>query len=413
MEQPASRSSADQPEYAHGNRLPFGRHGWWVTALLVLLSSATLLLAGFLGYHLTGGGYSEQTAIVLRLRLVLGEGQSVGDSLQIRRLDPQGRAFAAGSIMRLPAESFPVLEWRIDGLTPRAEVLFTWTTSADPTQTRSLPIGDVSVGTGKLRLDDDPHWNQTILTVGLMVRGTLLEPLSIHRLALEPDRSSATALLEQLWSEWTAFEGWHPYSINFIIGGARRDRLLSPTLAAAAWVGLSALLYAGLIVIRRRTWDIKPFILFFFAGWLALDGRWQLDLWRQLEITRETFAGKNWEEKRLAAEDSGLFQFAQTIKEQLTQDPARIFIITHNLLGTQYYRRVRMHYFLLPYNVSAQWTEPPPPAQTRAGDYLLFLYPVEGVTYDQASRTLLWGEDSALTVEPILKSRRGVLFQVR
>ncbi|MEZ5583166.1 MAG: hypothetical protein R3F37_10750 [Candidatus Competibacteraceae bacterium] len=143
--------------------------------------------------------------------------------------------------------------------------------------------------------------------------------------------------------------------------------------AVALWVGLCIVIYFGVLVIRRLPVTIVPFAAFILTGWLVLDARWQWSLWNQLESTEAQFSGKDWQEKRLAGEDGGLFQFILEIKSLLPAEPARIFIISADPFEGTRYLRSRARYHLLPHNVFPLLSSLPTHAQP--GDYLLVFPP--------------------------------------
>ena len=57
--------------------------------------------------------------------------------------------------------------------------------------------------------------------------------------------------------------------------------------------------------------------LMFVAAWFVLDARWQWNLARQVVVTARTYAGKDWREKHLAAEDGPLFEFIEKVRAKL------------------------------------------------------------------------------------------------
>ncbi len=62
--------------------------------------------------------------------------------------------------------------------------------------------------------------------------------------------------------------------------------------------------------------------------------RWQLNLWRQLDMTRFQYAGKSWEDKRLAAEDGRLFAFMREAKAKIGDAPAHVFVFCGRGIST-------------------------------------------------------------------------------
>jgi len=229
------------------------------------------------------------------------------------------------------------------------------------------------------------------------------------RIGMEVPRPGARGLLRRLVTEWSAFEGWSVQSINFTTGGGR-DGLFPPALAAGVWVGLAALIHLGLARRRRQPPSGRCLTAIFLAGWAMLDLRWQVDLTRQLALTRRQYAGKSGDEKRLAAADRSLYLFAKTVKRRLDAAPSRVFLVSEDLFGDRYFRRVRTHYFLLPHNVSSLWTSVPEASQTRTGDYVLIMRPGVEVAFDSERRVLGAG---SLPVELLLDGHEGLLFRVR
>jgi hypothetical protein len=67
--------------------------------------------------------------------------------------------------------------------------------------------------------------------------------------------------------------------------------------------------------------------IFFIAGWLLLDGRWQFNLVRQIDVTAKQYAGKTWRERHLAAEDGQLFAFVEKVRAKLPPPPRRVFVV--------------------------------------------------------------------------------------
>ncbi len=232
---------------------------------------------------------------------------------------------------------------------------------------------------------------------------------------LTGDRSSLgiTGLLIRLWREWTVFDGWRGHSTHFIFGVAP-SALLSPVIAAAAWGGLSAVLYMGLLRWRQQTWKLWPFALLFLLVWMILDARWQVNLWRQMGVTRQQYAGKTWEEKRLVAGDGALFRFVSEVKQWLPERPVRIFIVSatpHQRGGTEYIR-LRTHYHLLPHNVYSAKARPPSQQQARTGDFILILNPIPAVRYAPRHKLLYWTRQHAIAAEPLYEAPTGSLYRV-
>ena len=80
-----------------------------------------------------------------------------------------------------------------------------------------------------------------------------------------------------------------------------------------------------------RAAEIDPYAALFLLGWLVLDLRWQWDLRLRLEQTVERFAGKNEEDRRLAALDGDLYRFLLEVRQHfLPERPVRLFIVVRS-----------------------------------------------------------------------------------
>jgi hypothetical protein len=231
-------------------------------------------------------------------------------------------------------------------------------------------------------------------------------------LKLKAATPSVAELLSRLWQEWITAEGWHIYSVNFVVGGPRLALVL-PALAVGAWMSLSCLLYAGLTLVRRWPWRMQPFAVFFLVGWLALDARWQWDLWQQLQATYAHFAGKNWQERKLSDRDGELYQFIQDVKQKLPHKPVRVFVASADLQGDSRFNCLRAQYHLAPHNAYACLEQPPASGTAHPGDYLLILQPAANISYSSEEKVLHWDQNETLAVEPIHIAEAGVLFRVR
>ena len=381
---------------------------------VVLIISAGLVIMLFLGYYLTGERFAEKNTVVFekeRLKLVAGQGDGQAGGVEIRQLSEQGFALVISAPSKLPAAFFSEFVWDMTGLQEGTAVNFAWVTAARPNAVHETPLAHFGLNQGKVSLAGIREWQGVIAGIGLRVLGPLPEPITLHKLILQPAAPDPRLLLTSLWREWTSFEGWKNYTIN-VVPGTPRNALFPPVLAAAAWIVLAGLLY--IVIAGWRGWprSILPFVLIFMIAWLVLDARWQLELWRQLNITYERFAGKNWQEKRLADRDGKLFRFISEIRSKLPELPTRIFLVNAEPGGATFYRRGRAHYHLLPHNVYSSLKRLPTRKMARKGDYILILKPFNNLIYDANRQLLRWGKRS-LPVEPVFSAAMGDLFKVR
>ena len=102
----------------------------------------------------------------------------------------------------------------------------------------------------------------------------------------------------------------------------------------------------------------------FVVAWTVLDLRWTSNLVRQGDATATSYAGKDWRERHLAAEDGPLFAFIEKARAKSPGSPARVFMVA----DADFFRG-RGAYHLYPHNV---YFEPyrnamPPPSDTAVG----------------------------------------------
>ena len=381
--------------------------------------SAVLIILSFLAYYMTGDRFAEENTIAFgpeKLKLITGQGGSTSQGIEVRRLADQGFALVISINTELPADFFSEFEWNIGGLQDKTPVQLAWIERSAPDRVNEVALVHYGMESGQVSLADIPEWRGVITGIGLRIRGPLPKPITVRSLTLKPASPSAFFLLASLWREWTAFEGWKGYTINFVVGGPLKTAL-PPTPTAAAWFGLSSLIYIVLVLKRKVSWSIQAFAVFFLVAWLALDARWQLDLWRQLQLTYSQFAGKNWREKHLADVDGRLFRFIESVKEKLSDTdglkPFRLFVVSAKPSTDTFYQRARAHYHLLPYNVFSRLSHPPSSQIAKEGDYVLILRPLPHLSYDPNNRLLQWNNGNSLAVDPVYSTQLGVLFKVR
>ena len=152
--------------------------------------------------------------------------------------------------------------------------------------------------------------------------------------------------------------------------------------------------------------DIRVILALVFLAWLALDMRWQLDLWHKLDLTRQRYAGKSWEEKHLAAEDGHLFDLMQQFRAKLPITQPRVF-----LFADEEYVRGRSAYHLYPFNVMSG-RDLLPARQFKSGDFIIILGKDE-VSFDPLHHLLTWKPQQQLAADLLLLATNNVLLRVR
>jgi hypothetical protein len=292
----------------------------------------------------------------------------------------------------------------------------------------------------------------------------LATPLTINGVSL----LSARAALPIMIKRWFALDRWQATSINFMDGDAV-EQDIAPVPAIAAIILLALALYWGLVKYKiarlskfvhdtdigkavdgitppspqpspaqagegvyslapgnggrrglgpegrgegeerqafsRISINVAVVWGVVFLGWFALDIRWQTNLLRQLDLTRQQFAGKSWEGKHLAAEDGALFDFVRQAKAKLPAASGRILYFSDDN-----FLRGRGAYHLYPRNVLAG-NDLPKAVQFRAGDTIV-LYAKKGVKYYPSRQVLAW-DDQSLQVETLMLAEGNAVLRVR
>ncbi len=349
------------------------------------------------------------------LDLLHAIGRFEQDSLRVLATPKGARARAFVSGVEFPASRGDYVEIDVDA-PPDVELFFLWSTEEDPTSVHGLPLPRGWSAATTIHLGAEAEWRGRIDGIGVGWTGPSRDPFEIRTLRLR-----SNGALASLWDEWTGFEGLSGHSMNFVIGGPRlSSRYLRPVptlglslLAALAGYGLACRW-------RRRRIRLRVVMALGVGAWLAADVRWKADLWRQLRLTQDRYAGKSWQEKRLSAEDGELFRFAMDVKAVLPQAPQVIFLVTRDPEGADRYLALRSRYHLLPHNVNSNYWHPPGPSEIRAGQYVLVFGPRPDVRYDEPSRRLRWSPDDGigagtarreLEVEPVFSSSLATLYR--
>ncbi|MEN8129597.1 MAG: hypothetical protein ABFS45_05255 [Pseudomonadota bacterium] len=263
-------------------------------------------------------------------------------------------------------------------------------------------------GQAHLALAHLPGWSGSVSEIGLLLRGQEGQALTLHGISLVPH--SLTSKLRADVAALLRPETWSQRSINFLVPPRTTGGIPLTSVAAAA-LGF-VVLFAALLLLFGKTRPAAPTVVVFafILVWLALDARWQSVLQHNLADAAETYTGKNWSAKQAAGRDGPLYRYAEELKHSVFPDvPQRIFII-HNSEGHKY-ARLRLQYHLLPHNVY-NFGKELPTRFSRAGDYVVFLGKVPGVSFDdEALRLNIKGQPS-IPAERIHRSRMGTVFRI-
>jgi hypothetical protein len=339
------------------------------------------------------------------LALVRGTGDLVADDLVLTATDGTGSAVISIN-SDFQSTEYPVVAWTAFDLPDNLEVRLLWRTDYASSKVNAVQL---SVASGRIlpvSLANNQGWLGRIKGLALLVSGPLHQPVRIRGVAIKP--AGALELLTDRAREWLTFEGWSGTSINTVTGGADLQDLPLPTLLAVAIVLAAAVCFG--LARRHRIAMVLPAVIgaVFVIGWLVLDARWVQNLGRQVTKTAEQYQGKDWRERRLAAEDGPLFAFIEKVRAKLPSTPARVFMVA----DTNYFRD-RGAYHLYPHNVYFDpWQNTMPiPSLMHAGDYLV-VYDRSGIQYDSTQKRLRWDANAPIAAEALLIEPGAALFRL-
>ena len=219
------------------------RPAGFLAVLLSAIGGGLFTITGFLLYYLSSSLTTAYPPLIWsgpEMPVVVGEGRQVADDLEIQPVN--NTVFFRFSAKGFMARPYDRLIWRIQGINPGQEVRLIWQIQSDSGNARQLPVQFNDLQTGSVQLRSQPDWQGYIVSLGLLVRGSFLQPLRIEKVELWPAPLSAAALLDQAWQEWTTSEYWSQRSAHFISGAPYRS-LFHPVVMTAVWIGLSVILY--------------------------------------------------------------------------------------------------------------------------------------------------------------------------
>jgi hypothetical protein len=377
-------------------------------AIALLAAAIALCSLAYLAVAVPGKWFSSASPkawFARDLQLSGGVGNPNGDELVISAPDATGSALVTVNT-DFRSSDYPVIAWAAIDVADQSDVRLLWRSDYAPAKLNSIRM---SIASGRLlpvSLAGNPDWLGRITGLALTIRGPFPQPVRIRGVAARP--MGAWELASDRVHEWLAFEGWTGTSINTVTGGADVQDLPLPALLAAG-IALAAL--AWFAIGRWGPVPLPPSVLalLFVVGWLVLDSRWTWDLVRQVRITAETYAGKDWRARHMAAEDGPLFAFIENVRAKLPPHPARVY-----MAADAHYFRSRGAYHLYPHNV---FMDPyrntiPLGSQMRSGDYLV-VYQRRGVQFDAGAQRLRWDGGEPIAAEALLIEPGAALFRIR
>ncbi len=257
-----------------------------------------------------------------------------------------------------------------------------------------------------LDLKRHPQWGGDISEYGFIFTEYGAQRWRLQELEFSPETLKQTWL--SIFSDWLEFEVWSQHSVNFIYGGAANGRL-SAVVVVGIWVLLSLLLYSLLMRRKKQAVSARKIAAVLLFGWMLLDARWLFNLYQQMQLTHNVYAGKSLAEQYESGLDADYYRYFQHLKnEVLPANPQFIYVLDKK---TDYYR-AKIPWWLAPHNVFNRDSYPRPEYREKGG-YILILLPVPGLRFDQRTGALRWGENGSLPVVPVYLDPLGALYKIR
>lgn len=338
-----------------------------------------------------------------KLQWVQGKGSIETTGITIQRLSEQGLALLSSpQSVRFSTQSLHQLSYCIETDTADLRLRLLWTLQHTGNQIHSI---DLTTNAGCHQLL--PNWRGLVTGIGLQLEGDLQQPFVLTEFTVRPSPLTSSQLAQQLWQDWTQYQGWHASSVNFIRLGSMQPLVALPLLLAV-WVVLSSVLFKFLYWSGQLGWAVWVSVL---IAWLLLDGLWLRELGQRTWATHQQMADKTLS-KRLEVYDGDLIDTLEKLRSELPSTPQRVFILADSEHRTQ---KARLHYHLLPHNIYSY--EKNPLAAARPGDYLIIMGRLENIRYRnrKGREALFWGANNQhqLAVKPLYGDANAALFAVR
>ncbi len=320
--------------------------------ILSLLIAAALLLAG------TGAYYFADQRYLQRLSLQWPMASDAAREIVLGPLDAQGQWVHALPLpYPLPAHRYASFHvQRTDTHVPVQ--LFLLIDSEHHASPHAYPLRQHDLNKYRQTLHPLLETTERITGLALAIQGPPGAQISVHGLRLDAQPMTLWALYRAILDDWRRFEGIQNYTINRIHGGYYPQAvLLPPVLAGALWLLLGVLIYPLLRGKQKHQRLITAWLALGVIIWVALDLRWQWDLFSQHTHSAPRSAGVSWEHKAHSPADVPLRELAQTLKaEGIPETLKRVFIVGSH---SEDYLALRLRWHLLPHPVALVYPEQP------------------------------------------------------
>lgn len=345
--------------------------------VLAMTLAAVALWGGFSAWVLTGDNYQRIYPELhlmpdpVEWRLIEGTGALNESGFLIHEPGLRARFLLAVSLpFPIDAQTYSHLAVKVSENRDYLPLSLSWSRARTFMPVPGVPMDPGDDGWFEMQLTGLPGWQEQIHFLAIENFGALNEPLLIESILLHERRPDFLALQARLLGDWLSPHPWHQRSAHNT-RSSLYEVLVSPLIAAVSWISLSTLLF--LLMSWRRALESLPWLaLPILIGWLALDLRWQMDLFLKASNTWRDLGSLSLEQKRLAGPDADLVEFLNELPD-LGASPftGRVFVF-----GRSEYWRTRARYHLVPLSVRIRsdesWNRPLATA-VEAGDVIILL----------------------------------------
>ena len=255
---------------------------WWSLAACLFAAgfgAVVLVTVGVLAQGNWLGGPPTITIPMSAFDVARGHASPSGTALVIDAVDATQTAIVSARVAPFAAASYSRVDWKIlPTVEPRPALALAWVTREQPGRTLVKPLQWLEAGVAPLEVTAADGWVGTITGLALVVRGPLPQPVVVQGVALPG--ISAASMAREVLDQWAERRPWGGSAVTYPFD-AERDQHLSLPAAAALALALAGIGYVALARKRRWPLDARVFFALFLGGWLLLDARWQVNLWRQ------------------------------------------------------------------------------------------------------------------------------------
>jgi hypothetical protein len=225
----------------------------------------------------------------------------------------------------LTAADYPSVVLKFNQRERYPTLLWGWQGAGGDGRLNTQPIAPDADGNVLIDLSQISTWSGEVAMVAIIAQG------DVDGLTLENATAVPAEVIPWHWSKKGLTQWFHPPPWVQRSPNANEVALgpvILPPVVVILPLGLFA---AGLVLIwqrRRSKWRWEPYLCLLAISWIALDARWQFDLFSKHVQTARVFAGKSWEEKQLAMPGGELYAFMLRLRPLIDDKTSRIFALS-------------------------------------------------------------------------------------